>query len=253
MIKFLKTSLIVFVIAVFGLMLYVNTQMYLNLADVIIEVNNSFDIYKEYHKQILNKMLKFFEKNINNEVLDVDNLKEANVFIINKTAGCCGAGTVVKIKNKRYVLSCAHLFRNLDDKLYIITDEGEELELTLLKIDKKEDLSLLSCSTLKSSAYVNIANYIPRLGTSVRVIGNPDLLTDVITEGIISRYLDGGYLMTALCFGGNSGGAVIDNRTGELIGVLTNGYIMMNKQIFVAYSWAVDINTIKTFIQEYEK
>jgi len=249
----LKGLGITVIILCLGFLLYSNVKVYFALGEAIKDLTDVIEIYKVYNIETLNKILTFFEKQISKTVIDADKLRESNVLIYNVTAGYVGAGTYVKVGKDYYILSCAHLIKDEADKLVAVLDDKTVVPLIKVKVDETVDLSLwITGTTVKLNA-VEIAEYIPRLGTEVRVIGNPDCLTDVITDGIIARYLKNGYLLTAKSFGGNSGGAVIDTRTGKLVGVLTQGYIMMRDDIFESYSWAVNIDTIKEFIKDYEK
>ncbi len=250
--KKLEKVLATVLVICLGSMLYWNVYTYRVLGETVANLNNAIEIYKLHNIRTLNAILDFFEKNVTKTVVNYDDLRESNVLIVNMTAGYMGSGTCVKIKNDFYVLSCAHLVKEETDDLVAKLDDGRMVELVKVKIDKEVDLSLWKFKPYPGIAYVEIANYIPKIGTDILVVGNPSGLIDVITEGIISKYMEAGYLMTALIFGGNSGGAVIDTRTGKLIGVATAGYSMVNDSMYVIYSWAVGINTIKEFVREYE-
>ena len=55
---------------------------------------------------------------------NVDNIIKANLHIVNKTAKVIGSGTHIKIYNKSYVLTVAHLLDTLEDKMIARNDTG---------------------------------------------------------------------------------------------------------------------------------
>jgi S1-C subfamily serine protease len=178
---------------------------------------------------------------------DVNSIKEANVLIVNNTSGCSGSGTYVKIKDEYFILSCAHLIEKQTDSLVGILDDGTLIRLEIMKFDKSKDLSLLKIKTsVRDLKYLEISTEFPQSGSSIIVIGNPDSMTDVITEGVIANVNPTNYIITNLIYYGNSGGAVL--YKGKLIGVVTKFSIFFSPPVFVNYGYAVSLTEIHDFL-----
>ncbi|MBL8113468.1 MAG: trypsin-like peptidase domain-containing protein, partial [Acidobacteria bacterium] len=116
-------------------------------------------------------------------------------------------------------------------KIYVITQDGKELEAEVLGADADNDLAVLKVDAkgLKAVKLGTTADLMP--GESVIAVGNPFGLSNTVTTGIVSAvhrtvpgesgrtYSD--FIQTDAAINpGNSGGALV-NILGELIGINT--------------------------------
>ena len=184
----------------------------------------------------------------NNKLLNIENpeeILEANLFIFNKTRLCSGSGTHIKIKKKSYILTCFHLINKLDDEIYAVSDNGEFFKLEIVRFNPSKDLLLLKAD-IGHLSHLEISDENPKEGSEVYVVGNPDGLKDIITDGVISKVEEDGYLLTNLVFFGNSGGAVI--YKGKIIGVLSQ-IITYSQGATVNYSYSSKVEVIREFVR----
>jgi len=179
---------------------------------------------------------------------NIENIKEANLVIYNSTVGTGGSGTHIKIKGNSYILSVAHMVDNKDDKLFGITNDGIFYPLILEKIDKKADLSLFKIVGIEDLPYLKIADESPKEGSEIVIIGNPDSLEDIVTEGIIAKVTKKGYVFTNTVFFGNSGGAIL--YKGKIAGVVSQLRTYFNFPIvYVNYGYGSNLRTIQNFLR----
>lgn len=226
-----------------------------NIYDSLIKTNGLVIANSESIVSITTKLIETI-KNINENFKkvqtidnpDIDKIKEANVRIVNFTKGYSGSGTYIKYKDKYYILTCAHLVENNEDFIYAETDDNNLYSLTLEKIDKDKDLALYKVNFDKELSYLEISEETPKLGSEVIVIGNPDGLTDIVTNGVISNVEKDKYYINAIIFFGNSGGALI--YKGKVVGVISQIATYMDfPYVFVNYSIAVNLDTIQGFLR----
>lgn len=183
------------------------------------------------------------------KVADIDKIKEANLLIVNVTRGCLGAGTHIKIENKDYVLSVAHLVDTKDDFIGAIDDHGNKYVLSVVKIDKNTDLALFrimkACPDLP---YLEVAEVDVEAGTEVILIGNPDGECDIVSEGVIAKVDADHYTITNLCYFGNSGGPLI--YQGKVIGVASQLSVKAeHPPVYVNYGLCVKTSVIRNFLK----
>lgn len=214
---------------------------------------------QEQQLTIINSLLYILDTSY---LLEPNRIIRANLVIKNISAGTKGSGTHIKVAEKSYILSCAHMVHEEDDLFCAVdTETGDFYKIYLTKIDKDNDLALFSFEVKEDLPYLEIAEYYPALGDKVFAVGNPGYLSDIITEGIIAshNYLWNQYLTTNKVFHGNSGGALIYNN--QLVGVViaykklyqfnySSDYPNYDVQdeSFVLYTVVVDLETIKDFL-----
>ena len=179
---------------------------------------------------------------------NVEKYKKANLLIYNATANFSGSGTHIKIKNKDYILTASHLIENPDDFIWGILDNGDWHPLELTKINKEKDLILFRVFGLECHPYLEISDESPKEGSKIIVIGNPDDMKDVITDGIISKVGRKGYLFTNIIYFGNSGGAIL--YKGKIIGVVSEFRCYFQIPIFVNYGFGCKLEMIKDFLED---
>ena len=182
------------------------------------------------------------------DLKNVEKYKKANLLIYNATSNFSGSGTHIKIKNKDYILTASHLIENPDDFIWGILDNGDWHPLELTKINKEKDLILFRVFGLECHPYLEISDESPKEGSKIIVIGNPDDMKDVITDGIISKVGRKGYLFTNIIYFGNSGGAIL--YKGKIIGVVSEFRCYFQIPIFVNYGFGCKLEMIKDFLED---
>ena len=182
---------------------------------------------------------------------DVENAEiyqQANFVLCNLSAGYSGSGTHIRIGNKDYILTCAHLIKNPED-VFIALAEEDELVINLVDYDVTMDLALFRVSKIiKDIPTLNIAEIAPDVGSEVIVVGNPSLYEDIITNGVIAKKEKRTIIITNKVYSGNSGGAVI--YKGEIVGVLVQTLVMQQFPLVQNYGVAVNLKTIHRFLED---
>ncbi len=208
------------------------------------------DLAKEVKdlKIILIKTSKDMKKLKRIDLPNIKNIKEANLIIRNITAGVSGSGTHIKIKGNSYILSVAHMIDKKTDKMYGIINDGTKYPLILEKIDKKNDLSLFKIKGINDLPYLELSKESPKAGSEIVIVGNPDSLEDIVTEGIIAKITKKGYIFTNLVFFGNSGGAIL--YKGKIIGVVSHLKTYLSfPVVYVNYGYGCNLKAIKHFLR----
>jgi len=206
-----------------------------------------------------NKYFDKLEKKINSkkdiDLKKVAKIKEANVLIKNLAYGFMGSGTHIKINGESYVLTCAHLIeQKIEDNLLVIeSDSGTQSKAEIVKYNKKKDLALLKVPQLKNTSYLEIATEAPKEGSEVIIVGNPNGIVDMITDGIITQVdKKGYYIVTNKIWFGNSGGSLL--YKGKVVGVLIQfmGLSKVSPFGIIAqnYGRCVSLKEIKIFLKE---
>lgn len=212
----------------------------------IAELTSKVSVYLSAKKQ----------KSITKSINDIK-LTMANVLIINWTLGAQASGTHIRIANKDYILTVAHLFSKnpSKDKISIIINDlkrREMLEKTeLVVFDRKSDLALIRINQKWDYPYLTVAKEEPKKNDSVWIVGNPDGLQDVIVFGRIAGIKKDIYATTAHIYHGHSGGAVI-NKNNELIGVVSGAFVDQwhypAEEKSVIFSLVVSLRKIREFL-----
>ena len=183
------------------------------------------------------------QKTIHNEDTDEDKIRTG-------WGSCSG----VYIKNN-IILTAAHCVVMPEDitlKEVWVRKSGVSERAIPVKVDPQADLALLY--TPLSGVPVRLASRVVR-GEDIWVIGNPLGLRDIITKGIVSNsHVSASdekasfVIIDATVLPGNSGGAVVDTN-GELVGILTRSTSLLGFLGASGLGLAVDLTTIKTFLQ----
>jgi S1-C subfamily serine protease len=184
------------------------------------------------------------------DVPDIEKLVGANFLIINKSFGVLGSGTHVKIKNKHYVLSCAHLLKSSEDIMVVRDEYNREFPIEIIKVDTINDLALFRVyvNELRNKPYVEIGEAEPKVGSRVVVVGNPGGNMDIVTTGNIAKIHYRSYLMTNLIYSGNSGGGIF--YKGKLVGVTTQIRVFHRSFIYVNYGYGPNLKAVREFLRE---
>ena len=144
-------------------------------------------------------------------------LAKANIVIYNKTRHCVGAGTTLLISGHYFILSAGHL-DDPNDNFYV-KDGKNMYPITLIKVNHKIDLALFIYDEDPADIVsAPLATKEPTIGDRVWAIGNPAMLEDAITGGVIMKKNIAHYFIDNKIYYGSSGGGLF-NAKGELIGV----------------------------------
>ena len=244
-------------------------------SNAIVILQNKLEIFAQYHQETVNKIIdqyneilvasaqkilglekaietlqKLIDEKKSIDLTKVNQIKEANLLIINATAGFMGSGTHIKLNNKSYILTCAHLLIDKEDKIVAQDDNGYYHFTEVVKVNEDMDLMLLETTTIDKLAYLEISDIFPAQGSEVLVIGNPSGLLNMITDGIISQIEKTYYIITNKIYFGNSGGALI--YRGKVVGVIsqiaTFSHFTLSGVVAQNYGIVVKLEHIKTFL-----
>lgn len=178
------------------------------------------------------------------EIKDAENIKKANLQLVNITHWYWGSGSHIKIDGESYVLTCAHLIEDKTDSICVKEDEYYYF-LDFVKMDRETDLALFKADyNVKKFPYLEIAEKSPLQGQKVIAIGNPDNMEDVFTDGIIAKIKENSILITNSVFSGNSGGAVLYD--GKIVGILKQ---MLYHLFANSYGVVIKLEDIQEFLE----
>lgn len=120
------------------------------------------------------------------------------------------------------IITAGHCALNADT-IYVTTFDDRTYKAEILAISATHDLALLHVDKL-NSPHFGPAQEVTR-GETIFILGSPLGITNSLSTGIIAK-LDGDItLVDCSALPGNSGSAVF-NTNGELVGVLTAGYVV---------------------------
>lgn len=161
------------------------------------------------------------------------------------------SGTGCIISKDGVILTSSHVVDGSKDidvtthsgKVYkatVMSVLGKNNDLVLLKIDAKENLSVIK---LGDSEEIKV-------GQKVLAIGNPFGFSDTLTQGIVSRidYTKNKIQTDAAINPGNSGGPLL-NSSGEVIGISQSIYNPDNNKSNIGIGFAVPVGSVKEFIE----
>lgn len=178
-------------------------------------------------------------------------LTRCNNMIINVTQGFQGSGSVIRYKDKFYVISAGHLIEAESDILALYEQGKFIVNLEVVKVDKEHDLLLLKPidENFTTNDFTTIANIEPEKTTNVYVIGNPVGIEDVLSEAKIIRYTDTYVYFIDHSYFGSSGGGVY-NKDGELIGVISHMMLFPSLNTSFVIHGAVRLDQISIFMKD---
>lgn len=239
--------LIILVCNVFILMLVFRAITELGVGFNIFE--NKADLY-HYKSRIdildFDIRLKQIEKELKDKTT-LEYIQKANIYIINYSTGYSGAGSHIKINDQSYILTCAHLMDNDKDIMYGNFSDRDRYALELISKNEDKDLALFKIKNSDNPS-LKICEKEPKVTNQVMVIGNPDILEDVISLGEIIKIQKDFYLVTNEVYFGNSGGALL--YRGEIIGVLSEVYSSFNGKNYIKYGVTSSLKSIQAFLSE---
>ena len=211
---------------------------------------NQIDIIENINENIekLINISRVFEDKLKElktiDIKNINDVKQANVHVINITRFYQGSGSHIKIDGKSYVLTCAHLTVE-DSDCMRIKENGTYYFLELVKIDRENDLALFRAPYgLDNLPYFEFSDEQLKEGSEIIVIGNPGFLEDVFTDGVVAKVEDKVILITNTINPGNSGGAVL--YKGKIVGIIRQ---MLFNFVGNSYGIAINLETISKFLK----
>jgi len=216
---------------------------------VVIITKTNIDILK-LKLDLIEHRLDLLKYTQDEPVPNYNRLKNANVMILN-SLGYQGSGTVIKYKNKLYILTVAHLFDGKSDTTQILTIYNNNRDDGVLKIIKRdEDIDLMLCEVpekFKVLDYVELAEREPKDYSDIVIVGNPLSLEDFISKGLIYTYYQTEFAYIDHSYFGNSGGGIFYNN--QLVGVTSKIANVNYYNIPFTLNIAVRLDTIKEFLK----
>ncbi len=172
-----------------------------------------------------------------------------------------GTGFIYKVDNsKGYILTNHHVIDGAD-KIEVILNSKETVEVKLIASDEYADIAVLSINKDKVTKVAKFGDSDSvKLGSTVIAVGSPmgSDYSGSITRGIISgtdRMIESNSILTkviqtdAAINPGNSGGPLV-NLAGEVIGVTS---MKLAEEKIEGMGFAIPINDVKTYLEYLEK
>jgi S1-C subfamily serine protease len=164
-----------------------------------------------------------------------------------------GSGSAFFVSNTGYLITNYHVIETCssNSKIYY---KNKELDAELIAKDQYLDLALLQAET-KNNKFISISNKPPRKLQRIIAAGYPfgKYLSDDMkfTSGIVSSlkgYADDSTRLQidAALNPGNSGGPIVDERTGELVAVAVAG---LRKDVTEAVNFGIKAGSVKNFLE----
>ncbi|WP_079909488.1 trypsin-like peptidase domain-containing protein [Paenibacillus sp. 32352] len=165
-------------------------------------------------------------------------------------------GTGVIVRNDGYILTNAHVVKNMRN-LTIVTSDGKSYSGKTTHYDEESDLALvkIEATGLTPATFASASDI--HVGESVMAIGTPlsFALRNSVTSGIISgmeRSVQSKYRLIqtdAAINPGNSGGALV-NMKGEVIGINTMKYVEYGVD---SLGFAIPVDTVQYVLDQFFK
>ena len=172
-----------------------------------------------------------------------------------------GTGFIYQKDNERgYILTNHHVIKD-SDKIQVILNNKETVEVDLLGSDKYTDIAVLSIDKNKVTKVAKLGDSDNiKLGATVLTVGSPmgSDYSGSITRGIISgkdRMIESNSILTkviqtdAAINPGNSGGPLV-NLAGEVIGITS---MKLAEEEVEGMGFAIPINDVKKYVEYLEK
>lgn len=151
------------------------------------------------------------------------NIMLSNIMLYNEE-GTQGSGITIKLKDKYFILSAAHLVSNDKQILQLVENGITICDVRVVRWDKKFDLLLLETvdPDIQPRVWTTIAVNEPQKGIdSIYVCGNPIGLEDVLSTARVIKYTGDFFYYLNHSYFGSSGGGIF-NISGELVGTISH-------------------------------
>lgn len=167
------------------------------------------------------------EKNAPVALKEVIHQSQKLVVKIELEDGSLGSGFLYNDKGD--IITNAHVAANAE-KVKVVTADSREFSGTVIGISDKVDVAVIRVPDLAGTEPLKVAkNRKAELGDEVLALGSPLGLQNTVTTGIISGvdrdfdlepfHYENAYQISAPIAPGNSGGPLIDSKTGEVLGI----------------------------------
>ncbi len=234
--------------------------IYLLLFFISLTIFNQSNIINEQNIKICQNEVRNRNYSVkNNKSLEpnFNVMLSSTVKVYNKLSQ--GTGFIFKIdKQFLYILTARHLI-DLENKIRLDVIDVKTKKRIKIKninkaniyIDNQVDMAIIKVPKPKGSFIrLKLSQKLPTIGTRVYTVGHPLDADYIVNTGIVSTYITATLynkckkymLISAPTFGGNSGGACVNNNS-EVVGIIvavTNHHTVL----------AVTITHIKRFIKE---
>jgi len=187
------------------------------------------------------------------------NIMLCNIMLYNNIESTQGSGITIKLQNKYYILSAAHLISNKDQILKLVENGLTICDVRAVRWDPKMDLLLLETvdPEIVPRVWTTIAKNEPQKGVEeIYVCGNPIGLEDVLSTAKVINFKDNFFYYLDHSYFGSSGGGIF-NMAGELIGIISHliaidptpaGIVTQRTPMFVMHG-AVRLTLIREFLK----
>jgi len=166
------------------------------------------------------------EKVSNKKLKDIIHDVQKEVVMIQQENGTLGSGFLYNQNGD--VITNAHVVSGAK-KVKIKTSDAREFEGTVIGISQDVDVAVVRVPGIASEKPLEISKKKSDIGEEVLALGSPLGLQNTVTTGIISgvgrdfdiapfHYKDA-YQISAPIAPGNSGGPLINSKTGEVLGI----------------------------------
>lgn len=160
----------------------------------------------------------------------------------NQTVGSLGSGFVIHPKG--LIVTDDHVISQYR-QIYIKTADGAVYPATVVSRNAKLDLALVRIQPRTALPSLKLRTIPPQIGQRIYTIGNPLGMEKSISDGIVSRLEDDGYVQyTAATNPGNSGGPLL-NEDAEVIGVVRS--VQRNS---TGINFAIPASTLSNFLTQ---
>ena len=262
--KIITTTIIVFFLWIFGFYIYV-TYNNIEIYDSNYTTQRTESTIEEQtveKAEAESKTVADVIEETVESVVGISKLKNAGTSIFsNSTESQLGLGTGVIVTENGYILSNEHVTGSKYSKCYVILENGNNYNGTVVWSDSNIDLSIvkIEANNLKYVTFADSDNI--KIGETVYAIGNPIgfEFRRTVTSGIISAknrtikleedtvsYMTDLIQTDATINPGNSGGPLI-YPNGQVIGINT---VKISSAEGIGF--AIPINIVKPIIKSYQ-
>ena len=171
------------------------------------------------------------EKEVSQDLKEIIHHVQKRVVKIQLDDGSLGSGFVYNEKGD--IVTNAHVVANVKD-VTVMTSDSREFPGTVIGIGQDTDVAVVRAPGLSGTEPLKIArDRKGEIGDEVLALGSPLGLQNTVTTGIISGidrdidiepfHYEDAYQISAPIAPGNSGGPLVDSKTGEVLGINSAG------------------------------